>query len=191
MQLCVITVLGSAPTSFSNDATCHLSTLHLSFMFHTFHDDSYLKTPSVNSLKALTRFHFLLSSIVSQEWSELSTVQTQRRNGTMASEDHTSSHVHLLEKRKSLRFHCVSDWFPADIVWQSKSEMLGTGLRAGACAAIPCPCHRMHSSLITLREANPVMSQSHLLQDHIWHICPMSSVSVWGLPWGLLEIYFF
>ena len=43
MQLCTIAVLGSAPTSFSNDATCHLSILHLPFMLHTFQDDSHLK----------------------------------------------------------------------------------------------------------------------------------------------------
>lgn len=115
MQLCVIAALGSAPTSFSNDATCHLSILHSSFMFHTFHDDSDLKTPLVNSLKALTLLPPSLS--YSQEWSEPAQCR-HREKGTFASEDHISPRVHLLGKRKGLPFHCVSNWFPANIVWQ-------------------------------------------------------------------------
>lgn len=43
MQLRMITDPGSAPTSFSNDATCHLSLSHLPFMLHTFRDDSHFK----------------------------------------------------------------------------------------------------------------------------------------------------
>lgn len=46
MQLRMITDPGSAPpspTAFSNEATCHLSILHLPFMLHTFRDDSHFK----------------------------------------------------------------------------------------------------------------------------------------------------
>lgn len=187
MQLRVITALGSAPTSFSNDATCHSSVLHLFFMFHTFHEDSYLKTPPVNSLKALTRFHLLLSSIV-RDGVNQAQPRHRGRWDICLWRPHLSTCPSL---RKGLPFYCVSSCFPVNIVWQRKSEMLGAGLRAVPSAASPCPCHRMHLFLIALREVNPVRSQSHLLQDHIWHIHPMSLVSVWGLLWGLLEICFF
>lgn len=34
---------GIGPHILSNDATCHLSILHLTFMLHTFHDESHFK----------------------------------------------------------------------------------------------------------------------------------------------------